>query len=226
MTYLLCIETATEICSIAVSAEGKMLSLQESSEPYNHTELMNLLIAKAMEQAAIDYSDLSGIVISEGPGSYTSLRVGTASAKAFCMALDLPLVPIPTLKSLAAGAMSVNQKFSFIVPMIDARRLEVYTEIFDAFGNSLRPLHNLVLTESSFEDYSNEKVLFIGNGCEKFKSIASFPNWEFQPSLCTAKNLVSLGYQYFVDKKYIFSENFSPLYLKNPNVTQSKRELF
>jgi tRNA threonylcarbamoyladenosine biosynthesis protein TsaB len=226
MHYLLCLETATEICSVAISGQGILVSLEETTGDYLHSESLNLLIERAMEKAGISYSDLSGVVLSEGPGSYTALRVGTAAAKAICFALDIPLVPVPTLRGLFEGLIEHRENYRYMVPMIDARRMEVYTEVFHSQGAVQLPLHNAILDENSFQDYAKQKVLFAGNGCSKFKSIVSNPLWDFIPNRCSAKDLVSIGYLYFRENKIISSLNFSPLYLKKPNVTQSKRELF
>jgi tRNA threonylcarbamoyladenosine biosynthesis protein TsaB len=226
MHYLLCMETATEICSVAISGQGKLISLEESTDDYMHSESLNLLIAEAIEKAGISYSDLSGVVLSQGPGSYTALRVGTAAAKAICFALDIPLIPVPTLRGLFEGLTEHRENYTYIVPMIDARRMEVYTEVYNKNGAVQLPLHNAILDENSFQDYANQKVLFAGNGCNKFKSITSNPHWDFFPNRCSAKDLASIGYLYFRENKIISSLNFSPLYLKKPNVTQSKRELF
>ena len=133
-TYILCIETSTKACSVALAKNGELLALKESiDQDYSHAEQLNLFIEEVMKQAELEFSKLDAISVSKGPGSFTGLRIGVSTAKGLAYALNIPLLSIETLKSMAVGFLRqfpVN-KNELLVPMIDARRKEVYMRIFD-----------------------------------------------------------------------------------------------
>ncbi|NNM15418.1 MAG: tRNA (adenosine(37)-N6)-threonylcarbamoyltransferase complex dimerization subunit type 1 TsaB, partial [Bacteroidia bacterium] len=174
MATLLLIETADEVCSVGISVDGLVASIEEVREKNAHSRLINTLIKEAVQKASVSFSDLDAAVVSKGPGSYTGLRIGTATAKALCFALDIPLISVNTLSSLANNFVLQNEieQGTFLMPMLDARRMEVYTAQFNAELNQVEPTTALVLTEESILDWTKDKkVLMFGNGSVKCKAL-------------------------------------------------------
>ncbi|MFK7808487.1 MAG: tRNA (adenosine(37)-N6)-threonylcarbamoyltransferase complex dimerization subunit type 1 TsaB [Saprospiraceae bacterium] len=227
--YILHLETATEVCSVCVSKDEKILALEESQEGYIHSAKITLMIKAAMEQAEIDYSMLGAVSLSQGPGSYTSLRVGTSAAKAICYAQEIPLIAVDTLASLAlAATKKVDLKSpGYCIPMIDARRMEVYTAVFDANNHSVEDTHAKIMDETAFRSFLTEDntILFCGSGMEKCRPLLDHPQMRFSNTICTAKNLIEPALQSFLQKTFVDTAYFSPYYYKSPNVTISKKKI-
>ena len=184
MPRFLAIETATPVCSVALIEENKVISLKESSESNAHSKVLTVFIQEIMETFEMDVRDLDAIVVSKGPGSYTGLRIGVSSAKGLCYAGDIPLISINTLQSMAYGVvLNTEVKYSdtaLLCPMIDARRMEVYSALYDVNGNKIRETKAEIIDESSFRDYLEKgEVFFFGDGAEKCKEIISHPNAKF-----------------------------------------------
>ncbi|PIA81682.1 tRNA (adenosine(37)-N6)-threonylcarbamoyltransferase complex dimerization subunit type 1 TsaB [Gaetbulibacter sp. 4G1] len=215
MALILNIETATTNCSVSLSKEGETLVLKEDYDKnYSHAERLHVYIEEVLKEANIDSKRLDAIAVSKGPGSYTGLRIGVSAAKGFCFALDKPLISIPTLEALAH---QVKIDEGLIVSMLDARRMEVYSAIFDTDYNQVRETQAQVLDESSFTSYLKQgKVYFIGNGVEKTKALISHPNAVFiEDKLPSANEMGLLAYG-----KYKISDTedvayFEPYYLKD-----------
>jgi len=178
MANILCIETATTNCSVALSVNGSVIALREDlSKGYSHAELLHGYIEQVLEDAKIEKGNLDAVAVSMGPGSYTGLRIGVSAAKGLCYALDIPLIAIPTLASLA---LKVTENEGEVVAMLDARRMEVYSAVFNSEKQEIRETRAEVLTESSFSEYLDKgKVNFIGSGVSKFMDICSHPNANF-----------------------------------------------
>lgn len=178
MAKILCIETATTNCSVALSVNGSVIALREDlSKGYSHAELLHPFIEEALEEALLNKEELEAIAVSMGPGSYTGLRIGVSAAKGLCYALEIPLIAIPTLTSIAHR---VTDDKSTIVSMLDARRMEVYSAVFNSEKQEIRETKAEILTENSFLDYlENGKVSFIGSGVAKFMDICNHPNAHF-----------------------------------------------
>ncbi len=168
---ILCIETATTNCSVALGNKGKLLALKEDySDNYSHAERLHLFIEEILKENGLKPTDLLAIAVSKGPGSYTGLRIGVSAAKGLCFALDIPLISIPTLKSLALQVK--QEKEGFIIPLLDARRMEVYTAGFTSENKQVFDTRAEILQEDSFSEYlENASVTFIGSGVEKFSKI-------------------------------------------------------
>jgi tRNA threonylcarbamoyladenosine biosynthesis protein TsaB len=167
MQYILNIETATKNCSVSLAENGQTVVCKELSEQgYSHAEKLHLFIQDVLQEAGIALSLLSAIAVSQGPGSYTGLRIGVSAAKGLSYSLQIPLIAVDTL---AALAQQVSQNDGFIVPMIDARRMEVYSAIFDSNKQKIREVQAEIITAESFESIS-EKIYFIGDSNEKVKS--------------------------------------------------------
>ncbi len=215
MALVLNIETATTNCSVSLSKDGEILVLKEdNSLGYSHAETLHLFIDEIFKVANIKPSEIDAVAVSKGPGSYTGLRIGVSSAKGLCFALDKPLIATDTLESLAH---QVNIKEGFIVPMLDARRMEVYSAIYNASLESYRGVEAEILTEESYSSLlETNKVYFIGSGVEKTKALIQHPNAVFiEGKLPSANEMASLA-----EFKYKKSDTedvayFEPYYLKD-----------
>lgn len=211
--YILNIETSTKNCSVSLAKDGKIIALKEIAEQnFTHSEKLHLFIDEVIKKAGISYKDLSAMALSKGPGSYTGLRIGTSTAKGLCFALDIPLIALDSLEILAK---QVNLDNGLIIPMIDARRMEVYTAIFDQNHNKISETKALVIDENSFSDIS-EKTCFIGDGAEKCKEVLTKENFIFLPEIIypSANEISELSYQKFQQKAFEDIAYFEPFYVK------------
>jgi len=177
MPLILGIETATSICSVALVRDGKLLAIRESVGARDHSAALTTYIAEVFNEAGLTYSHLDAIAVSMGPGSYTGLRIGVSSAKGLCYALDKPFIAIDTLKSLAFQALQKlelqgkNIANVLLVPMLDARRMEVYTAIFDHNLKVINAVNAHVVAEDSFAAFSNKEIIYFGDGAPKCVSV-------------------------------------------------------
>ena len=214
MSFILNIETATKNCSVAIAKNGETILCKEiAEEGYSHAEKLHVFIEEAIAEAGITVQDLVAIAVSQGPGSYTGLRIGVSAAKGLCFALNIPLIAVDTLQTLASQANVSDGK---IIPMLDARRMEVYSEIFNANLEVEREILAEVITENSFKDFT-EKLYFVGDCAEKCKPILTRDNFVFLEDIkypsAAAMSKISFGkYQKSdtVDVAY-----FEPYYLKD-----------
>lgn len=174
MATILCLETATTNCSVALAVDGKSVIVkEENSKKYIHSEKLHLFIEAVFEETGISKSSIDAIAVSKGPGSYTGLRIGVSAAKGLAFALDVPIITLTTLEVLARRN---TQLTDFIIPLIDARRMEVYTAVFDTNYKQLTPIRAEILTENSFSKYLKDgKCVFLGDGASKFAGITAFP---------------------------------------------------
>lgn len=226
MSYLLHIETATEVCSVALSQGEVLLALCEADAPMVHTAQTTLLIEECLAKAAILPSQLSAISISQGPGSYTALRVGASIAKGMCYALQIPLIAIDTLQSLAmAAAAASGDETALYCAMIDARRMEAYTAIYNSKGEVISPMEALIIDAHVFDHYftQGQKIIFTGNAAFKCEGLIASPLAQILPLQCTAKFLIKIANQKYSNKDFADIAYFSPEYAKNPNITLAKK---
>ena len=218
MPYILNIESATDICSIAISQDDEVLALQETQG--NHAAQMTVMIEHCLKEAKLQMRDLSAVAISNGPGSYTSLRVGASVAKGICYALDIPMIAVDTLESLALAAFTaLHDMDALYCPMIDARRMEVYMAMYAAnavrnFPNNAlsrdyregvileESMKSLIIEAESFDGYfkKNKRIVFCGNGAEKCKTIFKNDKSIFFDNICSSKNMIALSKTYY-DKR-------------------------
>lgn len=216
MALILCIETATTNCSVALSRNGEVMARKEDySANYSHAERLHVFIDEILKENKFAPSDLNAVAISKGPGSYTGLRIGVSAAKGLCFSLDIPLLSVPTLQSLA---FQVDEKEGdFIVPMLDARRMEVYTAGFTAQKDKVFETRAEILDSSSYEEVLEKGVVsFIGNGVAKFKEICEHPNARFvEGKLPSAKEMAPLADQKFRNGEFEDVAYFEPYYLKD-----------
>ncbi len=221
MSYILNIETATKNCSVALAKDGKTVICKEVSEQgYSHAELLHVFIEEILKDANVSFQDLQAIAISKGPGSYTGLRIGVSSAKGLCYALGIPLIAIDTLTILANQIKVEN---GLIIPMIDARRMEVYSAIFNSDVEKIREVQAEILTEDSFTSY-NETLHFIGDSSEKAKSVLTNDNFVFHDSIVfpSANEMSSLSYKKYQNQDFEDVAYFEPYYLKDFFITSKK----
>ena len=218
------LETSSKNCSVGISRNGKLLALEELSEAsFSHAEKLHPFINGVLEKAALSMTDLSGVVVGKGPGSYTGLRIGVAAAKGLCFALQIPLVGVGSLETLAEAVCS--QTSAFIIPLIDARRMEVFTAVFDTRGKQIESPWAEVLESNSFSPYLDKnKCFFVGDGQEKFQKILNHPNAVFEAEILqpSVQQMVRLGTQKFEAKAFEDLAYFEPFYLKEFYTTPPK----
>jgi len=222
---LLHIETATRVCSVALSMDGKLLAERESSEKNIHSSAITLFIDDLLKEAGLSFSDLDAVSVSKGPGSYTGLRIGVSTAKGICYALDKPLIAIGTLDALAWGArnalpekITAKKEDIFFCPMIDARRMEVYYTIYSYDLNEVRKVKAEIISANTFSDILQSKqVWFTGDGAEKCRefftdnSNAHFP----ENPMPSAQYLIELAEKKFRAGQFEDTAYFEPFYLKD-----------
>lgn len=220
MAKILTIETSTRACSVALSIDGSVKSIEESFERNSHAENITVFAERVVKKAGLGFTDLDAVAVSKGPGSYTGLRIGVSTAKGFCYSLDIPLIAINTLKALAWGMISKteNAEGFLFCPMIDARRMEVYTAVFDAQLNEIQGTEAKIIEEKSFENLLSEKQLvFAGDGAEKCKnSLGHNPNAHFIDDLLpSSRFLAKLAEHNFKNHNFEDVAYFEPFYLKD-----------
>ncbi len=225
MPLLLTIETATDVCSVCLSKGHEVLAIKEATDAYQHIEVITLLIDEVLQTAKVRLENVDAIVVSSGPGSYTALRVGAATAKGICYAKDKPMIAIPTLQSLA-WAMQEKGKTGYFMPMIDARRMEVYTALYDENLATKKDPQALLVTPESVKSYleADTPVYYGGNGAAKCREVMP-KSFIYKEIRCNAQNLVSLAIEKYRKQTFEDLAYFSPYYLKPPNITISKKKL-
>lgn len=214
--YLLHIETATTNCSVAVSLDGALLYCKESNAPdFRHSDYLHLFIEAALKEAGVAIQSLAGVGVSMGPGSYTGLRIGVSSAKGICYANDIPLMAVNSLEVLAQQAKV--DKGVHILPMIDARRMEVFTMTLDAAYAIVQPTSSIIITPDWIEDLPAGEKVIIGSGAEKCKTILVGDDFDYQTEIVvpSARDMVSLVTKKFVEKQWEDVAYFEPFYLKD-----------
>jgi tRNA threonylcarbamoyladenosine biosynthesis protein TsaB len=228
---ILQIETATSVCSCALSLNGKTIAIKEINQINIHIEKITLLIEALLKESNYSFGDIDAVAVSRGPGSYTGLRIGVSTAKGLCYALDIPLISVNTLDAMAKGFVEKHQEdflgFSFC-PMIDARRMEVYSAVYDSNLNQIEPVEARIIDESSFEYLSTKsKVVIFGDGAEKFTDL--FIHNEgitvFKGFVNSAGYLSEIAFEKAQKKVFENVAYFEPLYLKDfvPTLAKNKK---
>ena len=214
--HLLSIETSTEICSVALSRDKECLTVVEDCQGNSHAEKLLVFIDKALQQAGLKKNELDAVCISEGPGSYTGLRIGSSSAKGLCAALNIPLIAVSTLQGMAYGAREQYPDYKQYAPMIDARRMEVYTAVYNPYLEPVKQVSNLILDEQAYSDFlTRDKVVFCGNGTTKALALLSDnSNAIFCNTKTSARYLLALGHQKYIEQNFADIAYFEPFYLK------------
>ncbi len=220
--YILNLETATKNCSVALSKDGKTISSRDfAGEGYSHAEKLHVFIDEVLKESAIGYDELSAIAVSRGPGSYTGLRIGVSAAKGFCYALRIPLIAVDTLAVLAA---QVSVQSGLIVPMIDARRMEVYSAAFDKDHQQVSDTKAEIITTESYSAIGDE-IYFIGDCQPKLRDVLTKENFKFLDDVIypSARDMSDLSYQKYQAGSFEDVAYFEPFYLKD-FITGAKRQ--
>lgn len=214
MAYILNIETATKNCSVSLAQNGQTILYREIAEQgYSHAEKLHVFIEEILKETAVGIKDLQAVAVSKGPGSYTGLRIGVSTAKGLCYALGIPLISVDTLQVLAK---KVDVESGLIVPMIDARRMEVYSAVFDNKHIRIMEVQAEILTEESYAEIA-EPVYFVGDCQEKCKTVLTKGNFHFLPEIIfpSAKEMSILSYEKFTKNEFEDVAYFEPFYLKD-----------
>ena len=233
MERIILIETSTSLCSVALAENGNITAYRESSAPKAHASLTAVFVQEVLEEKGIKLSDCDAICVSMGPGSYTGLRVGVSTAKGLCFGSGKPLLAVGTLDTLVAQASAeetasaAGVNFKYIIPMIDARRMEVYSAVFEAGKGQITETTPTIVDENSYAEYLEQgPVLFIGDGAGKCADAIKHPNAHFcqcnpKASAMLQPAIAAYRSQQFKDVAY-----FEPFYLKEFVATVSKKKLF
>jgi len=214
MSFILSIETATKNCSIALSKEGKTIALKEiANQNFSHAEKLHVFIEEILTENQITFKDLIALAVSKGPGSYTGLRIGVSSAKGLCYALNIPLISIDTLTSLAR---QIAVKEGVIVPMIDARRMEVYTAVFNPEFKMIKGVEALIVDKNSFSEIEST-VHLVGDGALKFKETLTNEKFKFYDDIIypSANEMSELAFEKYKKSDFENVAYFEPYYLKD-----------
>lgn len=219
---ILCLETSTAVCSVALVKEGNVIALRESLDGQNHAEKITLFIDEVMKEAKGAYKDLDAIAVSKGPGSYTGLRIGVSTAKGLCYAMEKPLIAIDTLAAMAQGFISqqptANSQSPILCPMIDARRMEVYSAFFNEKMERTTETEALIIDENSFMELKQDHHLYLfGDGADKL-----FTLFEKEENItvvekfhCSAAYMATLAEKSFNEQDFVDTAYFEPFYLKD-----------
>ena len=235
MERILLIETSTALCSTALAENGVITSYRESSAPKAHASLTAVFIQEMLAERGITLDGCNAICVSKGPGSYTGLRVGVSTAKGLCFGSGKPLLAVGTLDTLVAQAdaelLTVNPDLTgnlrFIIPMIDARRMEVYSAIFSPDGTQITETTPVIVDENSFAEYLEQgPVLFIGDGAGKCADVIKHPNAHFCQCHPKASSMLSPAIAAYKEKRFEDVAYFEPFYLKEFVATVSKKKLW
>lgn len=225
-SYILCIETSGPQCSVALSSEGQTIIDHVTEDAWHHSQFLTTYINQVLQEADIDLKQLDAVAVSHGPGSYTGLRVGASTAKGICYALDIPLISIDTLKIIAYPW--IDKASSKVLATIDARRDEVYYNVYDQNLEAQEDTQAHVVISDSFKLYQDEGLIITGDGATKIKELLTHRpiNYSYKPSYPSAKYMALIAYNKFFQKEHEDIAYYSPFYMKPPNITTRKKPLF
>ena len=237
MARILSIETSTAVLSVALSEDRTVVSERVCTEARQQAALTAPLVKEVLDEAGLAIRDCDAVCVSAGPGSYTGLRVGVSTAKGLAFGAHIPLLAVGTLDILAEGArcpvgagndvIADSDRLSFIVPMIDARRMEVYTAVYSAAGERLTPVEAKIIGPESFAGYLDRgEVLFVGDGALKCKDVITHPNARFREASPLARHMAPLALDAFLAGKFQDVAYFEPFYLKDFVATVSQKQLW
>jgi len=234
MSRIILIETSTALCSASLAEDGKIVAYRESTEPRAHAAMTAPYVKEVLDASGLSVKDCDAVCVSMGPGSYTGLRVGVSTAKGLCFGAGIPLLAVPTLEVLAFQAIAeglVPEGCVSVVPMVDARRMEVYTAVFSPDGKALSETEPMVVGDGSFADLlSKGPVLFIGDGAEKCREVLSAgpdgKNAFFAGECPKASSMAVPAFRDFNSKSFRDTAYFEPFYLKDFVATVSRKKLF
>jgi len=227
MALILNIETSTEVCSVALAKNGKIISHREDTKGLNHAKLLAPFIDEIIKESGIISKDLDAVAVSIGPGSYTGLRIGVSMVKGLCFGINKPAIAVPTLRPLAKIVAAKLQEDALYCPMIDARRMEVYTALFNKENKELLKTSAKIINKDSFKEYlEKNKIIFFGNGSEKVKTLITSSNAEFLDNIKTSANhMVAISESMYNNQEFVDTAYFEPFYLKNFITTLPKKSI-
>ena len=216
---ILCLDTATDICSVALTRAAQVVAYRENGDGNSHARTLLPFVEEVLNESGIQPQELAAVAVSMGPGSYTGLRIGTSTAKGLCYALEIPLIAIPTLQMVAAGArknLSENTEAIFC-PMLDARRMEVFTAQYDQELNPLTDTTSVIVDENIFAELlENHQTIFCGNGAGKCRPLyENNPNAIFDLTPLSARHMADIALKKFTENQFEDLAYFSPLYGKD-----------
>jgi tRNA threonylcarbamoyladenosine biosynthesis protein TsaB len=216
MPLILSLETSSTGCSVALHKGGQLLAISEIHLEHAHGAKLGLLIKEVLKNANVDFAGLSAIAIASGPGSYTGLRIGTSTAKGLCYALNIPLIAVDSLSSMAFGMRKTVAPDVLVCPMLDARRMEVYCAVFGSGLQIISPIQAKIIDEQSFADLLRSySIIFFGNGAQKCKDKIAGSNALFVDDVFpSAANVGEMAHHKFIENKLEDLVHFEPLYLK------------
>ena len=234
MATILNIETSTEVCSVVLAKDGKILFEKESTQGLSHSELLTVFIEELFAENKLQMRILDAVAVSKGPGSYTGLRIGVSVAKGLCYALDIPLIAVGTLDAMGYYVCqnlnhtdNISNDNILFCPMIDARRMEVYTALYNSKGENIKQVSAEIIDENSFSSFlKDHKVQFFGNGSAKCKSLLIHPNALFEgPSKTSARFMQNLAEKKYNTNEFENVAYFEPFYLKDFVATIPKNKI-
>jgi len=228
LSLILCIETTSKNCSVALSKNGDCLGIKEhTDEQFTHAENLSSFIEQLLHDNQSKFSNLDALCISGGPGSYTGLRIGVATAKGICYGSSVPLIALNTLDIMSHSMILERPNFELYCPMVDARRMEIFTTVHNKGLTAQIPYGPMILDENSFRELLNEKkILFFGSGAKKFSEIQKHENASFNLSFQnSAKHICSLAEQAFQKQDFVDLAYYEPNYLKPFVATVPKAKL-
>lgn len=224
---ILNIDTATTVCSVALAKDGQLIALKENNEGLNHSVLLGTYVDEILRENGLSVEELDAIAVSMGPGSYTGLRIGVSLAKGLCFGAGKPLLAVPTLQALALSVTNELKEEALYCPMLDARRMEVYTAIFDQSNRTIVDTKAEIVTTDSFADaLAGQTVYFFGNGSEKVRHLLTSPNARFISGVETsARHLIPLSERLYQAGQFADVAYFEPFYLKDFIATTPKKKV-
>jgi tRNA threonylcarbamoyladenosine biosynthesis protein TsaB len=234
MSKILCIETSTEVCSVAIAQNGRVLALREDKSGLNHSKLLTVFIDELLRENKLNVSDFAAVAVSRGPGSYTGLRIGVSAAKGLCYGAGIPLIAVCPLQAMAQHVVANCSHFGFelsdndvFVPMIDARRMEVYAAAFNHKAETLSEVEALIIDEHAFsEELKSKRLFFFGNGAQKCKGLIAHQNAFFIDEIySSAAHMAILAHKQFEAEKFVDTAYFEPFYLKDFIATKPKNSV-
>ena len=236
MALILNIETSTEVCSVSLAKNGQLLFKKENIDGMNHSRLLTVFIEQLFAENNMPINTIDAVAVSKGPGSYTGLRIGVSVAKGLCYGLNIPLISINSLEILGIYAAKNLEKFDLsndgktvlFCPMIDARRMEVYTALYNSAGEEIRPVTAEIVDENFLSEIlENHKIIFLGNGADKCKNLIKHKNALFEgPGTTSAEFMQVIAEEKFSKKEFEDVAYFEPFYLKNFVATIPRNKIF
>lgn len=212
MNHILCLETSTDVCSVALFADDRLVNNREVHEPQAHAAKLGVFVQEVLNESGVTPDKLSTVAVSEGPGSYTGLRIGVSTAKGLAFALNIPLIAVGTLELMASAVEGGD----WLCPMIDARRMEVYCALFDETGRLVeKPYAKVIDAEAFSELLAERRIKFFGNGAMKCRAVLTHPNAVFVEGVVPrAAHMGKLASERFAARQFVDLASFEPVYLK------------